>query len=263
MARRAARLSRSPELVSGFLLAAALAACGSLEARAYAGAAATEMRGGLGLSATEAGISEPLRLDVEDDFGLGDSSSSIYARAELGFGVPRLTASFMKHDASGTSTLTRTFGDILAGTQVDSEMDFLSAKAALTFDVLDFGFVRLSPGLAVAVTEFDASVRSRSFPVAESVDAFAPVPMPFVQAEVDVGPLAATVDVGYIRADIEEIDGGYLDVEALLRVQPLSHVELFAGYRLIDFEADGVVDDERFLADLRMQGVLFGVGLTF
>jgi hypothetical protein len=75
--------------------------------------------------------------------------------------------------------------------------------------------------------------------------------------------VAATLDVGWIDIDLGDADGSYLDVEALVRVNPLPHLELFAGYRFIDIDAEGTADNRRFEAAFQLHGWMVGGGVTF
>ena len=75
--------------------------------------------------------------------------------------------------------------------------------------------------------------------------------------------VAATLDVGFMDADLGDATGTYWDIEALLRFTPVSYLELFAGYRLATMEAAGVAGDRDFYADIELSGFLLGGGLTF
>ena len=54
-----------------------------------------------------------------------------------------------------------------------------------------------------------------------------------------------------------------LDVEAQLVYRPWSALELFAGYRLMHLELDGVIDNDTVDSDLTISGLIFGGGLKF
>lgn len=240
-----------------------LPSCMDLEARAYAGYMQAELTGELGLAPT-APTTAIGRVGLEDSFGSGEEGS-LYARVDATASIFNVTASAFRYDSTGQGTLEAEFGGLQQGLLVDTEVDFLNAKFGVTFDLIDLGFIRLSPGVAVDYFDLDMSV-SAAPPLsgeAESLDLQAPVPMLFVQAEGDVGPVSGIVEVGGMSADYGDVDGTFIDVEALLRVAPFSNVELFAGYRYISLEGTGDASGQEFDADLALQGWFVGGGVTF
>lgn len=241
-------------------------ACVSFNARAYGGVTQSFLEGDIALDSsagnTNLGAS---KVDVEDELGLDEREFSPYLRAELGLPFGRFTASGFDFSQTGSGTLGagHPFGDIPAGTSVLSHLEFTNVKAAAHFDLFDFGIVRLGPGIGVDFLDFDVIVSDSTGASFERIDNEVFVPMVFAQAEVDVGVVAATLDVGYMQASLDDARGSYLDVEALVRVNPLPLLEIFAGYRLIDADARGDADDRRYEADLRLQGWMLGGGIAF
>jgi hypothetical protein len=249
-------------LLSGAAVLTA-ASCTTYEVRAYAGYMASELSGDIGL-APSIGNAPPsqFRADLQDDFGMGDESSSLYVRAEAALLSFRVTASGFRYAEEGTGTLTANFGDLVVGTEVASELDMLNAKVALTYDI-NLPILRLSPGLAVDYLEIDTSVRATMINAFEEVDVSAPIPMPYLQAEVDLGALALTLDAGWISASIEDGEGEFFDIEAMLHLQATERIEFIAGYRWISIDAEGDADGQRFDADLDLNGWFVGGGFRF
>ncbi len=244
-------------------LVALAAGCSAPSARFHAGYMQAEITGSLGLAPSTPGAGVTADVDVEDALGLTDPSGTVHARAELDAGPIRLTASGFRYSQDGQGQLTASFGDITAGTSVASDLDFTNVKAALTFDVIDTGVVRISPGVAVDLFIVDASVTDSFTSTTETVDELMPVPMLFAQAEVDVGPVAGTVDVGFLDVDLGETAGTYLDVEAMLAVQAFETVEFYAGYRYISLDAEGTSGGQNMTADLLLRGWFVGGGVHF
>jgi hypothetical protein len=202
--------------------------------------------------------------DVEDDLGVKDSSDSIYLRAEAHAAFLRLTLSAFKYDSSGDGTLTVDYGNISAGAQVSSDIEFTNLKTALTFDLINFGPVRISPGISVDIFDIDSDVRSVSpVVVSESLDWTAPVPMVHLQGELDLGYVAANIDAGVMDVHLNDIDGTFWDLEGMLRVNPWDHVEFFGGYRYISIDGRGRVSGQDFDTDLTFTGWFVGGGFTF
>jgi hypothetical protein len=238
------------------------AACASPRLNGYAGYAQTRLQGDVGLAS---GSSVTADVDVEDDLGL-EKSGSPYARLEAGLGPFGLTASALHYDSAENGVLTVDFGNIIVGgmaaVAVHTDAELFNAKAALTIDVVDVGGFRLSPGVGVDYIDMDVRV-SAPLGAFDEIDVQAPVPMLFLQAAGDVGPVAATVDFGGMSIDLPDAEGTFLDIEALVRVQPVDHLELIAGYRWIHIDADGVASGQAFDADLALHGWLVGGGITF
>jgi hypothetical protein len=208
-------------------------------------------------------------VDVEQDLGLNDPSNSFYGRAEIDLTFPHITVSGFQYDEVGTGVLSAGFGGINANVPVRSEVEASNVKAALTFD-FDIGPVRISPGAALSVLDFNLTVTDITgigslvgAPEQETFDEVLPIPLAFVQTEVDLGIASATVDVGAIDVEVQDVDGTFVDVEALLKIHPWDHTSFFVGYRLISADVDGSFDDERFTGDLALQGWMIGGGLKF
>ena len=246
----------------GLLAACLLPGCTGFEMRGYGGYTSTELSGNVGLAPT-GNVTQPVNADVDSAFGLGDAEDSFYLRAEAALTFLRFTASAFQHNGTGNGTLNVNFGDLTIGTPVSSDLEMTSAKAALSFDILNLGVFRLSPGVAVDYIDMDTTVRATTVNAFETVSVNAPVPMPFLQLEGDLGFVAATLEGGWIHLNLDDAGGTFFDIEGLLRVQPFRHVELFAGYRYISIDADGDADGQDFRADLVLQGWMVGGGITF
>jgi len=247
-------------------LAGSLTSCAVPTVRAYGGYSEMQMSGSLALEPTLGGVSLGTITNNVEQLGIDDKFGSPYARVEVGLGLPRITVSAFQFKDEGTGQLQASFGNIVAGTTVRTLVDISSAKAALTFDFLDTitgGLVRLSPGLAANVMDVRMEVSDTLALVTEDVDELVAVPMPFVQLEVDAGMLAVTGEIGGMRLDLEEIDGEFLDAEVMVRLAPVDHFELFAGYRFISLDVSGTADDQDFDTDLRLSGWMVGGGVTF
>jgi hypothetical protein len=204
------------------------------------------------------------RQGVDDALGLGDESGSAYGRVEVDLGVPVVSASGLLFHDSGQGRLLAQFGTITVGTDVASEMDFANLKMALAFDV-DLGLIKLAPGVALDVFDFDLTVRDRLGLATENIDVLAPVPMVFLRGQLELGDLTAVAEVGYFSLDSGDIDGRFLDAEAWLEARPLPlpQLYLFAGYRFIGIAGDGVTSGQAFDVDLDIRGWQVGGGIRF
>jgi hypothetical protein len=247
------------------LVVLSLAACVGVRARAYAGVQQSTLQGDVALDNSGGTLNLGAnRADVEDDLGVDDREYSPYVRAELGLPIGAVTVSGFTYTQTGAGTLLGTqYGDIPAGTAVTSYLEFSNVKAAAHFDLFDFGVLRLAPGVGVDFIDLDLEVTELGTSRFERLNNEVFVPMVFAQAEVDLGVVAATLDVGYMQASLDDAKGSYLDVEGLVRVTPMPFVELFAGYRFLDLDARGHADERRYEADVRLHGWMLGGGITF
>ncbi len=193
-------------------------------------------------------------------FGLGDKQGSPYVRGQVDFGMPVLTVSGFSFEDEGQGTLGADFGNLTQGVAVNSTLEMQALKLSYAFDI-GFGPVAISPGFAVDY--FDLSIEATNGLITEQVDLNGPFPLLFLRATVDFGTVGAFVEAGYLGADVDDVDGALLDIEAQLLVRPWSALELFVGYRYLQLQLDGLIDDDSFDTDLIISGLIFGGGLKF
>ena len=248
--------------VSGLGLLVALASCADLEFRAYAGYMQAEMTGDVGLASSGLPNVVTATVDVEDALGT-DEEGSIYVRTEFEMGIVRVTGSAFQYESGGPGVLLADFGNIPAGVAVDTDMEVNVIKGAVTFDVIDFGYLRLSPGVAVDYFDVDTTVTAVGFGISERLEVDVPVPMPILQAEVDIGPVAVTAEGGGMAINYSDVKGTYWDFEGMVRWKALSFFEAFAGYRWIHVDSDGTASGQDYDADVNLRGWFVGGGLTF
>lgn len=233
--------------------------------RAYAGYSSMSLSGDVAL-APSVGTSNlgGLKVDVEDELGLDGGGGSPYGRLDAGFGPIGVTLSAFTYSKVGTGTITRQFGNITAGTDVRSDIDMTDIKAAVLWNALDIGPLRIAPGVGVNYVDLNLDVRTLTGVAAsDTVDVVAPIPMIFLQADLDLGPFGVTVDGGGMSASLKDAKGTYWDLEALVRFQPLPHVNLFGGYRWISLDANGKASGQDFDADIDLKGWFVGGGISF
>jgi hypothetical protein len=259
----ASRLRSALPTVSGIF--GLCCACSAPSARLHAGYMQSGLSGNASLQTTVAGTSASARANVESGLGLADDSNSLYVRAELDAGPLRFSGSAFRYEQSGRGRLDVDFGDIRAGTEVDADISMGVLKGGLTFDLLDLGVIRISPGLGADLIDLEATVVDASGLTNESerIDELVPIPILFVQAEAEIGPVSAVVEFGGMDITYDTFSGRLVDLEALLLVEPVDSVELFAGYRWISLDASGQTDDGDFATDLVLQGWFAGGGFRF
>lgn len=251
----------------GFVVATStvLIGCSGPSARVQAGFFSGELSGNATLEAQTATANAPIRAaaDVESGLGLSEPQGSIYLRLEGDSGPVRVTASALKYENAGTGRLDGDFGDITAGTNVSSSVELGVGKVEFTFDVLDLGVFRLSPGIGVDVFDLDASVTEQVTGQRERIDSLVAVPIVSVQSELRIGPASLVVDVGGMDARVDQYGGQFWDAEGMLLIEPVEHVEFFAGYRWLSIDANGEADGRDTTIDLELGGWFVGGGMRF
>jgi hypothetical protein len=239
---------------------ATLPACFGFGAQAQVGYAQLALDGDIGyVNGTSSGS---IQQDIESGFGLGDDQGSPYARAKLDFGVPNLSISVFNFEDDGEGTLNATFGNVPAGIPVRSDFELFNAKAAYAFEI-GIGPVSISPGIAVDYFDLAIDVRDAFGISSENVELNGPLPLAFLRGEVDLGIVSAVVEGGYITADIDDVEGEVLDLEAQLVLHPTDLIEIFVGYRSLELELDGEIDGDSFDTDIQISGFMVGGGIRF
>ena len=249
--------------LSWIVLAPLMVSCAGLGAKIDLGYMQVEPSGSLALESGSGGggPSVSSNNDINDDLGVATKLDSLYARVELDAGLLHFTGSGYRVKDQASGTLRADFGSIPANTAVRTDLDLQIYKVAATLDLIDIGPVRISPGLAADIVLSNTSIAGAS--VAEDLDGTIPVPMLFVQGEVDFSILEMVVDLGWLDGNYGNYSGNVLDAEAMLRVKPLAMLQVFVGYRatLLDISRDENGDSDRI--DLDFRGWTAGVGVQF
>jgi len=237
----------------------ALPSCAPLQMSAQAGYAQVAIEGDFGYATGSTTPSVP--QDVESGFGLGDDQGVPYGRVVADFGVPVIGVSGIFLQDDGTGTLQEDFGGISSGAPVRSDLELWNALTSLAFEI-EIGPVSISPGLAADYIDLSLEVSDAVGAVVETVELSGPVPMGFLRAEVEIWKLAGVVEGGYSKVDIDDAEGSVLDLTGLIELR-LNRVNAFVGYRIFDFDGDGVIDEDSFDADIKIAGFIIGGGFQF
>lgn len=247
----------TPSLLAAVTLAA-LSSCSAPGFSVQAGYAQLSLDGDIGFATSGAAISQ----DIESAFGLGDSQGTPFGRAVLDLGTPVLSASGFMFEDEGTGQLQADFGGIAASTQVRSDLQLTNVKGALAFQI-SLGPVAISPGIAVDYFDLDIDVSDTFGAITESVEVAGPVPMGFLRAEAEFWKIGLVAEAGYMQIDIDDVTASLLDIEALIEIRPTALLDLFAGYRHLGLQVDGLIDGDAFDTDIMLSGFVVGGGVRF
>ena len=246
---------------SALVVLLALPACTTFEPSLHAGYASLAVDGDIAL--TTGSSSTAVSQDVESALGLGDDEGAPYGRLAADFGVPVLTVSAFGFEQQGRGQLAADFGNVAGGATVFSDFSLTNVKASWLFDI-GAGPFTISPGIGVDFFDLGLEVRDAIGIASEDIQLQAPLPLLCLRAALDLNPVELMVEGGYVQVpEIDDIEGSFFDVEGMLRVRPTGWLDLFAGYRWISLEADGVVDGDAFDTELEISGWLVGGGIRF
>ncbi len=237
--------------------------CTQFEVTAQAGYTEMAVGGNMALAGTAGGSTTTLDQSVESALGLGEGQGSPYGRISLDMGVPVLTVSGFMFEEEGQGRLQANFGNIVGGTDVFTELAFDNLKISYA---LDFGVgpVTISPGLACNLFNLDIHVQDVAGFATEDLEVLAPVPMAFLRVGVDLDVVAFVAEGGFITIpEVQDVEGTFWDAEARIEVRPTDLLHLFAGYRFMKIDAEGIADDQAFDVTLDISGWMVGGGLRF
>jgi hypothetical protein len=199
--------------------------------------------------------------DLDSDLGLGDTEVSPYVRLQTDIDRHRVRLHGFGVNAEGSGTLDTDYGGIVAGAQVETDMDFLAIGANYGFQLWSGPNYRI--GVGAAANYYGLDVAARSSVGRETVQTDVIVPMPFVEIEGMWRDFTLGANGAVMSADLGDASGRYLDIEAYLRWQMLTSFDLMAGYRYLVIDAYGSASGRDFDADVTIQGYFFTAGVRF
>lgn len=247
--------------LAALLLPALLASCETPEFTADAGYMFMEIAGDFSFDGSGGGGSLSINLGEGLDISNGNSPYGKVEAAVAGF---RFGVSGFKYSDSGDSILSASFGDISAGSTVKTDLDLTNLKVTLAYDLFDFGFLRISPGIGLDYFDIDLEMVATS-PIAafEKIDFEAPVPMLYLSAQLTYEDFTLDADVSGMSVSLQDADGLFWDISAKLRYQPVPLFDMFVGYRYLLINADGDAGGQDFDADIHLNGLFFGASFGF
>lgn len=246
-------------------LLAVSAACAPNHYRASLSGMSGRMSGDIALQNT-AGTNnlETDRNDLRSDLGVGESEALPYFQAEGTWGGHTVRFNVFDYSSDGSGTLSAPFGDIATGTPVNTALEFTAVQASWAYDVLDSETLHFGPGVQVSYYRLDLTADAGAAAGFEEIDSETFIPQLYLEGEVDLGVVSFVAGVGGMSVyQYHDADGSWWDTQLMLRAQPIDHLELLLGYRLIGMDADGIASSRDFDVDARFEGWFLGAGLRF
>ncbi len=199
--------------------------------------------------------------DIDSELGAGDTQAAPYARLEASNGKHRFRLHGFGMDANSSGQLLGDFGNIAAGSQVTTSVEFYAIAANWGLEVLRGDNFRVAVGAQAGYYSLDVAARSNTG--REEIVTDVVVPMPFVEVEGLFGPLTIGANAGIMGADLGDGSGRYWDMEGYLRLQATKNFDLMAGYRYVLLDAYGTATTRDFDADIDVQGLFLTAGIKF
>lgn len=227
------------------------------------GVSVVTLHGDVGLGPSSGG-QPSAQLDIDDSLGIDKDHAAPHLRLHVWYEGTSLTFSQLRYIESGSGILSHDFGDLTQGQPVNTRARFANLMVALRHAVIDTEVLRISPGIGLEWVEFELEAESAG--VFERIDFTAPMPTLSLYTEVLLGPVQVSLDVVGSRAELPEFDGSLLDLEAMLRWQPLDPLpvmEVFGGYRLILMDGTERTGGKEYSADLLLDGWMLGIKFIF
>ena len=169
---------------------------------------------------------------------------------------------FWTHTA-GSGALAAPFGDLPAGSQVRNELTYSNVKAVGRYDVLPSESFTLAPGIGVNYFHIDVESRRTAGVGFEQVENDVLVPIADLLIGAKLGGVELSAEGAWMDADLGDADGTYWDLDGTLTVRPSEKFSLFAGYRWIKMDANGIADSRAYESNIEISGWYVGGELTF
>ncbi|MAW61984.1 MAG: hypothetical protein CMJ94_14300 [Planctomycetes bacterium] len=219
------------------------------------------------ISGSAGGLAASGDLNVRDE-----TENTLRYGARFGFAPVEVFLSGFSHESTHGGTFTGSIGPLSGTSDARTVLDFDLQRVGVGFDVVNTPVARV--GLIFGVDffafndfSFTASqgALSRSYTIADNED----VPIPVVGVRGDVGlpltGLRAGAEISGFQADVEDVDTEFLDLDLHLGWEPANNdwFELIVGYRMIEFQFDGEIDDTNIDGTIDLDGLYFAIGIVF
>jgi hypothetical protein len=203
-------------------------------------------------------------FDLPNDLGIDDENFGnvrVTVRPPTSNMRFRLDYTPMSYEGDRTITRTVTFGGqtYAAGTRIQTEVDIHYARAAWTWQFLKVPFsdiVKIGPMIEAKGFWIESSLTASG---SQNVARDFAMALPTIGLAADVNP----TEHWNFFAEVSGIPGGsyghFLDAEMGVRYEPLPYLNVVAGYRIFDIEAN---DDPDF-ATFQVGGPFLGGAFRF
>lgn len=200
---------------------------------------------------------------LKGNLGLGDSEVSPYLALRTDYNKHRVRLNGFYLDSEGSGTLANGYGNITAGTQVQTSMDFFAIASNYSYEVLRKDNYRIGLGAQLGFYSLDVSARPTIGAGRESVTTEVFVPMPYVEIEGMWKDFTIGANMGVMSADLGDANGRYWDLEGYANWAVNDSYDIKFGYRYLLLDGYGRASSRDFDADVDVQGLFLSAGIRF
>ncbi|NQU47581.1 MAG: hypothetical protein HQ519_02945 [Planctomycetes bacterium] len=216
-------------------------------------------------------------IAISGDLSIKENSDTNFlGGARVGFAPMEVSMSMFSHKSIHNGAFVGNFdlgtGTSFTGTSdADTTLDFEVTKLMLGFDMMNTGLFRIGILFGVDMVTFNdfsvtASQAGKSLTYAIATDEEIPIPMVGVRGDLLLPEgFRVGAEVSGVSADIDDIDGTFLDIDAQIGWTPMDNewIEVLIGYRMMSFDFKGELDGTSVDAEVDFDGFYWGVGITF
>lgn len=202
-----------------------------------------------------------------DQVGQGDRQYLAFGQARLGFAPLEIGLSAFDYSQTGTGTGGLTFlGTTFTG-NVRSDFQIRGLQGTLGVDLFNSDLFRVGVLGGVDLLDVDLRVDGSAGGVTTSqrIDDSLPIPVVGLRADVGIIPdLRVGGQIVGLDINVSDYDARFLDWELGAHWSPLTAVEVFVGYRNLDIQFAGPLDNQNDVdVDVSLAGPFVGVGVSF
>ena len=238
----------------------AFAACEGPKYSFRAGPTFADVRGNLALADSAGQI--PAANSMDGGLGFEDSKSA-YFEGQVDIDRHRARFSTMQIDSEGDAVLEQDYGDIVAGTAVNTDQEFTSIVANYTYEVLRDESYRVGLGAQLGYYAMDVNVTGAGVPGREFLETDGFMPMPYFEAEAFLHDLTFGAAGGIMYGDWGDAKGRYWDFDLYTIWNLSDRFDVRGGYRYIVLDGDGRASSRDFDSDWNIQGFYLTFGALF
>ncbi|MFT7534937.1 MAG: hypothetical protein ACI85K_000888 [Hyphomicrobiaceae bacterium] len=241
------------------LLVITFAACAGQTYRAEVGPMFARARGEFTLANSAQFL--PPNNSLDGNMGLGETEVAPYVALRTDYNKHRVRLNGFYLDSEGSATLANAYGNIAAGTTVQTTMDFFAIASNYSYEVMREDHYRIGIGAQLGFYSLDVGARSAAGREEVTSEVF--VPMPYLEIEGFWKDFTVGANMGIMSADLGDASGRYIDLEGYANWAINESYDVKLGYRYLLLDGYGRASSRDFDADVDVQGLYLSAGIRF
>lgn len=223
------------------------------------------VQGGFALAGNEGnGHNLGSSSNLEGRGGLGQTEASPYVAFRTDFDKHRVRVNSFSLGSDGRSVLGNRYGNIDAGAEVQTSMDFYALAGNYSYEVRSGENYRVGLGGQLGLYSLHLGVNPLSSPsTREKVAADVLVPMPYAEWETYWRDFTVGAKMAVMSGDFGDANGLYFDFETFGLWQINESYDLKVSFRYLELDCRGRASDRDFDADVTVRGLLISGGVRF